>query len=107
LTDNENIERELKFKEIIATTATTVLSLYVVMLTFLGKALFVLTLLGFWLVFLPVWFLALSAILSISSLIYNRKIQIKIILVFYSIGVAAIPIALTIIYSFPLLFWGF
>ena len=102
----EKLERELKLKEIIASTATTVLALYVVIFTFLGKSLFILTLLGFWIVFLPVWFLVISAILSVSSLIYNRHIPMTVILIFYSIGIVAIPIALRLIYGYPSLFWG-
>lgn len=102
----EKLERELKAKEIVASTATTVLALYVVVFSFLGKSLFTLTLLGFWIVFLPVWLLAISAILCVSSIIYNKHIRMDVILIFYSIGVVAIPIALTLIYSYPSLFWA-
>ncbi len=99
-------ERELKAKEIVTSTATTVLALYVVVFGFLGKSLFVLTFFGFWLVFLPVWFLALSAILSVTSIVYGSRIPVNLILVLYSMGVATIPIALGLLYTHPSFFWG-
>lgn len=105
LKDTE-LERELKLKEIIANTATTILALYVVTFGFLGKSLFVLTVLGFWLVFVPVWFLAASAILSATSIAHNMHIPMNLVLTIYSIGVIMIPVTLSLVYSQPALFWG-
>jgi hypothetical protein len=100
------LERELKSKEIITSTATTVLALYVVVFGFLGKSLFVLTSVGFWVVFLPVWFLAASAILSAVSIVHNTWIPTNLIIALYSIGVVTIPVALTLMYSHPEFFWA-
>lgn len=100
------LDRELKSKEIITSTATTVLALYVVVFGFLGKSLFVLTSFGFWLVFLPVWFLASSAILSAVSIVHNTRIPVNLIIILYSIGVVTIPLGLTLMYSHPEFFWG-
>jgi len=105
LKDTE-LERELKLKEIIANTATTILALYVVTFGFLGKSLFVLTVVGFWLVFVPVWFLAASAILSATSIAHNTHIPMNLVLTIYSIGVIMIPVTLSLVYSQPALFWG-
>jgi len=103
---DDKLERELKLKEIITSTATTVLALYVVTFGFLGKSLFILTSLGFWLVFLPVWFLSASAVLSAASIAQNKWIPMSVILVMYAIGVVTIPVSLSLIYSRPWLFWG-
>jgi len=83
-----------------------IVALYVVVLGFLGKGLFVLTLLGFWFVFLPIWLLAISAVLSAISIVHDKHISLNVILVLYSIGVVTIPLAMSLIYSQPALFWG-
>ena len=99
------LERELKLKEIITGSSTTILALYVVVFGFLGKSLFVLTLLGFWLVFLPVWLLAASAIVSAISVVHDTRVPGSLILVVFSLAVVAIPVTMSLIYSHPLLFW--
>lgn len=51
-TSGPKLGRELKPKEIVTSSSTTILALYVVAFCFLGESFFVLTLLGFWLVLL-------------------------------------------------------
>jgi uncharacterized membrane protein len=99
------LERELKLKEIVTGSSTTILALYVVVFGFLGKSLFVLSLLGFWLVFLPVWLLGASAILSAISVVHDTRVPANLILLVFSLAVVAIPITMGLVYSHPLLFW--
>jgi hypothetical protein len=105
LNKEERLEKEKRYKEIIISSSSTLLALYIVMFTILGKSLFVLTFWGFWIIFLPFWLLSISIAISLLSLICS-KIQVKIIIILYLIAILAISIVWTLIYSYPGLFWG-
>lgn len=106
MSKNWKLERELKLKEILAGTSGTMLSLYVIVFAFLGKSLFELTSVGYFLIFLPFFLLGLSAVLSATSIVTGRRIlRSGILLLVFTAGVFSIAVTLFLVYRMPEIFW--